>query len=96
MKLAPNRDVQQMGALALARAGDTAVAKKLADEVDTTFPLDTLAQRDWLPVIRAAIALRAKPIFQLGRRIANASTSCFPRMIRVCFESTYQEATQSA
>jgi eukaryotic-like serine/threonine-protein kinase len=60
MKLAPNRDVQQMGALALARAGDTAAAEKLANELDKTFPLDTLVQRDWLPAIRAAIALQRK------------------------------------
>ena len=57
LKLAPNRDVQAMAALALARAGDTAAAEKLAVELDKTFPLDTLAQRNWLPTIRAAVAL---------------------------------------
>jgi tetratricopeptide (TPR) repeat protein len=57
MKLAPNRDVQAMAALALARAGDKAGAEKLAAELDQTFPLDTLVQRYWLPVIRAAVAL---------------------------------------
>ena len=60
MKLAPNRDVQEMAALALARAGDTATAEKLADELDKDFPLDTLVQRYWLPAIRAAIALQRK------------------------------------
>jgi tetratricopeptide (TPR) repeat protein len=60
MKLAPNRNVQQMGALVLARTGDTAAAEKLADKLDKTFPLDTLVQRNWLPVIRAAIALQRK------------------------------------
>jgi tetratricopeptide (TPR) repeat protein len=34
LKLAPNRDVQAMGALALARAGDTAGAEKLAAELN--------------------------------------------------------------
>ena len=57
VKLAPNRDVQAMAALALARAGDTAGAEKLAAELDKTFPLDTLVQRYWLPTIRAAVAL---------------------------------------
>ena len=60
LKLAPNRDVQAMAALALARAGDTAAAEKLAAELDKTFPLDTLVQRYWLPTIRAAVALQRK------------------------------------
>jgi len=49
-----------MAALALARAGDTAAAEKLAAELDKTFPLDTLVQRYWLPTIRAAVALERK------------------------------------
>jgi eukaryotic-like serine/threonine-protein kinase len=57
VKLAPNRDVRLMAALALARAGDTAGAEKLAAELDKTFPLDTLVQRYWLPTIRAGVAL---------------------------------------
>jgi serine/threonine protein kinase/tetratricopeptide (TPR) repeat protein len=60
LKLAPNRDVRAMAALALARAGDTAGAEKLAVELDKTFPLDTLVQRYWLPTIRAAVALERK------------------------------------
>jgi tetratricopeptide (TPR) repeat protein len=57
LKLAPNRDVRAMAALALARAGDMAGAEKLAAELDKSFPLDTLVQRYWLPTIRAAVAL---------------------------------------
>jgi tetratricopeptide (TPR) repeat protein len=60
VKLAPNRNVRAMVALALARAGDTAAAEKLAAELDKTFPLDTLVQRYWLPTIRAAVALERK------------------------------------
>ena len=60
LKLAQNRDVQAMAALALARAGDTAGAEKLAAELDKAFPLDTLVQRYWLPTIRAAVALQRK------------------------------------
>jgi serine/threonine protein kinase len=58
--LAPNRDVKAMSAVALARAGDTAGAEKLAAELDKTFPLDTLIQRYWLPTIQAAVALQRK------------------------------------
>ena len=60
LKLAPHREVQTMGALALARAGDSARAEKLADYLDKAFPLDTLVQRYWLPSVRAAIALQRK------------------------------------
>ena len=60
LKLAPNRDVRAMAALALARAGDTAGAEKLAAELDKAFPLDTLVQRYWLPTIRAGVALERK------------------------------------
>jgi tetratricopeptide (TPR) repeat protein len=60
MKLAPNYYVRAMAALALARAGDTARAEKLAAELDKTFPLNTLVQRYLLPRIRAAVALGRK------------------------------------
>jgi serine/threonine protein kinase/tetratricopeptide (TPR) repeat protein len=60
LKLAPNRDVRAVAALALARAGETASAEKLAAELDKAFPLDTLVQRYWLPTIRAGVALERK------------------------------------
>jgi eukaryotic-like serine/threonine-protein kinase len=60
IKLAPNRDVRLIAALALAQAGETDSAEKLANELDKAFPLDTLVQRYWLPTIRAAIALQRR------------------------------------
>jgi tetratricopeptide (TPR) repeat protein/predicted Ser/Thr protein kinase len=74
VKLAPNRDVRAMAALALARTGDTAGAEKLAAELDKTFPLDTLVQRYWLPTIRAAIALERKDPNQAIELLKVAST----------------------
>jgi tetratricopeptide (TPR) repeat protein len=74
MKLAPNRDVRAMAALALARAGDTPGAEKLAAELDKTFPLDTLVQRYWLPTIRAAIALERKDPNQAIELLKEANT----------------------
>jgi eukaryotic-like serine/threonine-protein kinase len=59
-KLSANRDVIYLDALALARTGDTAEAEKSAAKLDSTFPLDTLVQRYWLPSIRAAVALQRK------------------------------------
>ena len=60
VKLAPNRDVRAMAALALARAGDVPGAEKLAGELEKALPLDTLVQRYWLPTIGAAVALQRK------------------------------------
>ena len=58
LKLAPHPGVQEMAALALARAGDTAAAEKLAADLDRRFPLGTLVQTYWLPTIHAAVALQ--------------------------------------
>ncbi|MGD0698202.1 MAG: serine/threonine-protein kinase [Terriglobia bacterium] len=57
LKLAPNRDVRAIAALALARAGDTQGAEKLASELDKSYHLDTLVQRYWVLTIRAGVAL---------------------------------------
>jgi len=74
LKLAPNRDVRLISALALARAGDTARAEKLADELDKTFPLDTVVQRYWLPTIAAAVALQHKDPNRAVEQLKGAST----------------------
>jgi eukaryotic-like serine/threonine-protein kinase len=60
VKLAPNRDVRAIAALALARAADTLTAEKVVAELDKAFPLQTWVQRYWLPTIRAAVALERK------------------------------------
>jgi tetratricopeptide (TPR) repeat protein len=41
----------------LARAGDSAQAQKIADNVAREFPLDTVVHSYWLPTIRASLAL---------------------------------------
>jgi len=74
LKLAPNRDVRAIAALALARAGDRAGAEKLAAELDKTFPLDTRVQRYWLPIIRAGVALERKDPNQAIELLKAAST----------------------
>ena len=73
LKLAPNRDVRVVAALALARAGDTEVAEKLAADLDKTYPLDTLVQRNWLPSIRAAVAMERKNPNRAIERLKEAS-----------------------
>ncbi len=60
LKLAPNRDVRAAAAWALARAGDTPGAEKLAAELGKLYPVDTLVQRYWLPTIQATVSLQRK------------------------------------
>ena len=60
IKLALNRDIEAMASLALIRTGDVAAGEKLAEELNRNYPVDTLAQRYWLPSIRAAAALERK------------------------------------
>jgi tetratricopeptide (TPR) repeat protein len=58
--LAPNRDSQILGALALARAGETDVAQRMAKDLATRSPLNTMLRDYWLPTIHAAIELCRK------------------------------------
>jgi serine/threonine protein kinase/predicted Zn-dependent protease len=60
LALVPGRDIRSVAALSLARAGDAAEAKRLADSLNKDFPQDTLMQGYWLPAIRSAIELNAK------------------------------------
>jgi eukaryotic-like serine/threonine-protein kinase len=53
----PNHDTQILAALIFARAGDPARAQKIADDLAKNYPLDTLVNEYWLPVIRAAIEI---------------------------------------
>jgi eukaryotic-like serine/threonine-protein kinase len=55
-------DVDYGAALALAYAGDRAQSQALADDLDKRFPEDTIVQFNYLPTLRARVALlRAKP-----------------------------------
>ncbi len=58
LAMSQQRDIQAAAALVLARAGDVAEAKKLADELNRAYPLDTWLQYHELPAIRAAIDLQ--------------------------------------
>ena len=58
--LASTRDTQILAALALARAGDPARARKMADELAREFPMNTMLNGYWLPTIRASIEIERK------------------------------------
>jgi tetratricopeptide (TPR) repeat protein len=57
LALASTRDVRILAALALALAGDSARAQKIADELEKQNPLNTVIIGYWLPTIRAGIEI---------------------------------------
>jgi serine/threonine protein kinase/tetratricopeptide (TPR) repeat protein len=60
MALAPIHDMQILGALALARAGEAARSEALAADLSKRFPEDTYLHHYWLPSIRASNATSGK------------------------------------
>ncbi len=90
-----SRDAQELAALVLARAGDTARANTLVQELAKRYALYTTVQSYWLPTIQAQIALHAKDgpgaLAQLrnaanleyGLTVGNANSSClYPIYLR--------------
>jgi predicted Zn-dependent protease len=62
LTMASTRDVQILAALAFARVGDSTRARRLADEVQEQFPLDSIIGDYWLPTVRATIEIhRSNP-----------------------------------
>jgi tRNA A-37 threonylcarbamoyl transferase component Bud32/tetratricopeptide (TPR) repeat protein len=94
LKISTGRDTQAAAALALALAGDAAQAQKLADDLAQRFPQDTITQFNYLPAIRAAIALArnapAKAIaelqaaspYELGQPATTILLNLYPVYVR--------------
>ena len=59
LTLAPGRDVKLFAALTLARIGETARAKAIVQELEKSYPSQTVLKVYWLPTVNAAIALNA-------------------------------------
>jgi serine/threonine protein kinase/tetratricopeptide (TPR) repeat protein len=59
LALAPGRDVRMLAALALARTGESARAKTIVEELEKSYPSETVLKVYWLPTIKAAIELNA-------------------------------------
>jgi len=57
LTLSPGRDVKLFAALTLARIGETARAKAIVQELEKSYPSQTVLKVYWLPTIKAAIAL---------------------------------------
>jgi len=60
LKLSQGPDVKVAAALSLARIGDLSQAKTLAEELEKTFPTNTMLKLYWLPTINATIELNRK------------------------------------
>jgi len=57
LKLSPGRDVEMLSALALARSGEIARAKTIVEQLEKSYPSETILKVYWLPTIKAAIEL---------------------------------------
>ncbi len=63
LALANNREVQYGAALALAMAGDSSQAETLTNDLENSFPEDTSVKFNYLPTVRAFLALnRGDPV----------------------------------
>jgi len=59
LALSNGRDAEAVSAIAIALAGDSAQAQRLASDLNRRFPQDTVAQFEYLPMISAASVLGA-------------------------------------
>jgi eukaryotic-like serine/threonine-protein kinase len=59
LALAPGRDVKLFAALALARVGESARAKAIVEELERSYPSQTMLKVYWLPMIKASIELNS-------------------------------------
>jgi tetratricopeptide (TPR) repeat protein len=57
--LSPGRDVKMFASLTLSRVGETARAKAIVEELQKSYPSQTVLKVYWLPTIKAAIELNA-------------------------------------
>ncbi len=57
LRLSQGRDIEYSAAFALALSGDLAGSKELATSLDKQFPEDTAVRFEYLPVLRARLAL---------------------------------------
>ena len=102
------RQVQALSALALGLAGEPEQAEQLADDLNKRFPEDTIQQSNYLPMIRAAIALRnhdaeraisalaaAEP-YELGVTNSSLTFALYPVYLRGQAYLAARQGTQAA
>jgi len=94
LALSNGRDVEAISAIALALAGDSAQAMRMASDLGKRFPEDTIVTFEYLPMIHAAAAFQAgsatKAIdalapaapYELGTTAQNLSFALYPVYLR--------------
>ena len=105
MSLSDSKHANAFSAIALALAGESAQAVRLSDDLNKKFPVDTIVQYDYLPMIRAAMALHsnvpsravealaeAEP-YELGQTNYSFTFALYPVYLR---GEAYLAATQGA
>jgi len=78
LALSDSRDVKAVSAIAFGLAGDSAGAKKIADDLNKRFPLDTIVQTEDLPMIRCGIALGGGRDSKNGQNAVEALVAAAP------------------
>ena len=108
LKISNGRDTVAAAALALALAGDAAQAQQLSDDLAKRFPQDTIAQFNYLPTIRAAIALgqnspakaiaglQAASPYELGIPAERILLNLYPVYVRGLAYLAAHQGTQAA
>jgi len=73
LALSPGRDVKVLGALALARVGETARARAMAGELEKSNPTNTVLKLYWFPTIKAAIEINGSDAAQVLQSLEAAA-----------------------
>jgi len=105
LRISSGRDSRAVAILAMTLAGNAAHAQKLADDLNKRYPQDTVVQFNYLPEIRAAIALdqkdpakaiatlQAAAPYELGTPALAISLSLYPVYVRgLAFLTAHQGA----
>ena len=78
LALSNSKDVQATTAIAFGLAGDSARAAKFADDLKKRFPLDTIVQTEYLPMIRCGMALGSGRDIKNGQNAVAALVTAAP------------------
>ena len=108
LQLSDGRDVQFLAALALAVSGDAARGQALANDFSKRFPEDTIVQVNYLPSLRAQLALlhrdgpkaiellQASSRYELGTEGASVSIALYPVWVRAEAYRVSNEGSEAA
>jgi tetratricopeptide (TPR) repeat protein len=72
LTLANGKDAEAYSAIALALAGDSGQAARMSEDLGQRFPKDTIVRFQYLPMIRASIALRSSDAGKAVEELAAA------------------------